>query len=247
MAVRGLAGMLAAVIIAGSGLLPQPVLAQDGVEEIVVTGSRIRRDTEDRAPPVVPAVTVARRADNLIVQVRVVNDTRDAAARRNEMIETLRAMARAAGRQGDIELSLQDGAQLVPFTEDMISTLTLGVDGARADTSATSFIIKTPIRPGDTLDSASGRIEAFVASIQGSGRTLVTISGSWQLSIVNPSQYRPGVLQAIADNARDTSTAFGDGYAVHVEGMANPLTWVQSGPLDLALFIPYTMTVTPRS
>ncbi|WP_296816891.1 hypothetical protein [Brevundimonas sp.] len=226
--------------------LATPVVAQDAVEEIVVTGARLRRDAEDRAPPVVPAVTVPRRADNLIVQVRVVNDTRDATERRRELIQTLRDMARAAGRQGDIDLSVQENGQLVPFTEEMIGTLTLGVDGSRADTSATSFIVKTPIRPGDTLDSASGRIEAFVGGINGTGRTLVTITGGWQLSIVNPSQYRPQVLAAIATNARETSTAFGDGYAVNVDGMANPLTWIQSGPLELALFIPYTMTVTPR-
>lgn len=220
-----------------------PVAAQ----EIVVTGSRIQRDYEnDVAPPVVPVVTVARRADNLIVAVWVVNDTREAAGRRAELTQTLRSMARAAASQPDIDLSIQVDGQLVPFSEDMIASLTLGIDSGRSDTSTASLIVKTPVRPGDTLDSASGRIVQFVARVEKAGRSLVNINGGWQLSIVNPAQYRPVVLEAIAADARETSARFGTGYAVEVSGMANTLTWVQSGPLDLSLFIPYQMSITPR-
>lgn len=228
--------------------LATPAMAQDETElnEVVVTGSRIQRDYNDTAPAVVPVVTVARRADNLIVSVWVVNDTREAAGRRDELIRTLRSMARAAASQPDIALSILEDGQLVAFSEDMVSSLTLGIDGGRSDTSTASLIVKTPIRPGDTLDSASGRIEQFVARIEKAGRSLVNINGGWQLSIVNPAQYRPDVLGAIAADARETSARFGDGYAVEVSGMANTLTWVQSGPLDLSLFIPYQMSITPR-
>lgn len=236
--------MLKALWIAGALTL---AMASSAVaQEIVVTGSRIQRNNYDEAPPVVPSVTVARRADNLIVTVWVVNDTREAAGRRSELMQTLRNMARAAASQSDIDLSIEDDGQLVPFTEDMISTLTLGVDGGRSDTSMTSLVIKTPIRANDTMDTASGRIEQFVARIEKSGRSLVTINGGWQLSIVNPNQYRLQILAAISEDARATAATFGDGYAVEVSGLANTLTWVQSGPLDLAMFVPYQMTVTPR-
>lgn len=241
--------LFATLFIAGLLAAPGIVAAQDQTElnEIVVTGSRIQRGyNNDEVAPTVPTVTVTRRADNLIVSVWVVNDTREAAGRRTELIQTLRNMARVAGGQPDIALSIQDDGQLVAFTDDMISTLTLGVDGGRSDTSTTSLIIKTPIRPGDTLDTASARIEQFVARIDKAGRTLVNITGGWQLSIVNPAQYRPNVLEAIAADARRTSGIFGPGYAVEVQGMSNTLTWVQSGPLELAMFVPYTMSVTPK-
>lgn len=222
--------------------LATPAAAQ----EIVVTGSRIQRDYEDREPATVPVITVPRRADNLIVAVRVVNDTRDAAGRSDELIRTLRSMARAAASQPDIALSIQVDGQLVAFNEDMVTSLALGIDGNRADTSTASLIVKTPIRPGDTLDSASGRIVQFVTRIDKAGRSLVNINGGWQLSIIDPGQYRPAVLEAIAADARETSARFGTGYAVEVSGMANSLAWVQSGPLDLSLFIPYQMSITPK-
>ncbi|WP_372707180.1 hypothetical protein [Brevundimonas sp.] len=235
---------LLAVLVALTTLSGAPASAQDEpqVEEIVVTGSRaIEWDPDE-----VPAIQLERRADNLVVAVRVVNDTRDAPGRRNEITQTLRAMARAAAGRADIDLSVEDDGTLVPLNEDMIATLTLGVDAGRSDTSVASLIVKTPIRPGDTLDSASERIEAFVKGINSVGRSEADVGGDWQLTVIDPAQYRAPILAAIAADACSTAAAFGEGYAIEVEGMSNRVTWRQSGPLDLALFIPYEMSVTPK-
>jgi hypothetical protein len=234
-------------IAAAAALIASPVVAQDasnavGMDEIIVTGSRaIEWDPDD-----IPVIQLERRADNLIVAVRMVNDTRDAPGRRDEITRTLRAMARAAAGREDIDLSIEDDGTLVPLTEDMVSTLTLGMDPGRSDTSVASLVVKTPIREGDTLDAASERIEEFVEDIDPVGRSLADVVGDWQLSVVNPAQYRAPILAAIAADARTTAAIFGEGYAVQVEGMSNRVTWRQSGPLELALFIPYDMTVTPR-
>jgi len=234
---------IAAVIAAAILMAPLPAVAQQvDVEEVIVTGSRMM----DWDPDDIPVVQIERRADNLIVSVRVVNDTRDAATRRAEITQTLRGMARAAGGRADIDLSIEDDGVLVPLTEDMVSTLTLGVEAGRADTSVASLIVKTPIVAADSLDVSSGRIEAFVEGVNPVGRSLAEIVGEWQLSIIDPPQYRPAILAAISADARLTANAFGDGYAVEVEGLSNRVTWRQAGPLDLMLFIPYDMKVTPR-
>lgn len=225
-------------------LMASPALAQDegAMDEIIVTGSRaIEWDPDD-----IPVIQLERRADNLIVAVRVVNDTRDAPGRRNEITQTLRAMARAAASRPDIDLSIEDDGTLVPLTEEMVSTLTLGMDPGRSDTSVASLVVKTPIRQDDTLDAASERIEDFVDGVDPVGRSLADVSGDWQLSVVNPPQYRPAILAAIAADAGTTSAAFGPEYAVQVDGLSNRVTWRQSGPLDLSLFIPYELSVKPR-
>lgn len=230
------------VLAAFSILLAAPATAQDGTaEEVVVTGSRMIAWNPDD----IPAVQLFRRADNLIVAVRAVNDTREAAGRRNELTQTLRAMARDAAGRADIDLSIEVEGVLVPLTEDMVSTLTLGVDEGRNDTSVASLVVKTPITADDTLDSASGRIEAFVEGVTAVGRSLVDTEGEWQLSIVDPPQYRMAVLGLIAEDARQASAAFGTGYSVQVTGVENRVTWRQAGPLDVGLFVPYTLTVVP--
>ncbi|RZJ41655.1 MAG: TonB-dependent receptor [Brevundimonas sp.] len=231
------------IAIAVAALISTPAVAQEAVmEEVVVTGSRmIEWDPDD-----IPAVQLFRRADNLIASVRVVNDTREAAGRRGELIQTLRAMARQAAGRADIDLSIEADGVLVPLTEDMVSTLTLGVDGSRSDTSVASLVVKTPISATDTLDSASGRLEAFVEGVPTTGRSEVDINDEWQLSIVDPPQYRMAILGLISADAQRAATTFGGGYGVEVTGMENRVTWRQSGPLDLGLFIPYKMTVVPR-
>lgn len=231
------------IVIAVAALISTPAVAQEAMmEEVVVTGSRmIEWDPDD-----IPAVQLFRRADNLIASVRVVNDTREAAGRRGELIQTLRAMARQAAGRADIDLSIEADGVLVPLTEDMVSTLTLGVDGSRSDTSVARLVVKTPITATDTLDGASGRLEAFVESVPTTGRSEVDINDEWQLSIVDPPQYRMAILGLISADAQRAATAFGGGYGVEVTGMENRVTWRQSGPLDLGLFIPYKMTVVPR-
>lgn len=224
-------------------LVATPSFAQSSnVEEIIVTGARaIEWDPDD-----VPNVQLPRRADFLIVGVRVVNDTRDGAVRRREIIETLSGMARSAARNPDIDLSLEEEGVLLPLTPDMVGTLTLGVDGSRSDTSVADLVVKTPIRSTDTLDVATERVEAFVKGNVLSGRSLVNVDGDWQLSVVDPPRYRSDILALIAADSRSAAAVFGAEYAVQVEGLSNRVTWRQSGPLELGLFIPYKMTVTPR-
>lgn len=142
----------AALIIA---LTPAAYARAQSVQEIVVTATRAATwDADD-----VPTIQLPRRADNLIVEVRVVNDTRDTVGRRSEITQTLRRMSQLAASRSDIALSIDNDGLLVPLTENMVSTLTLGVDGNRADTSVARVIVKTPIRTDDTLDRASGRID----------------------------------------------------------------------------------------
>jgi len=231
-----------AIAVLWIGSAAPSVALQSSLEEIVVTGSRVRAWDPDE----IPAVRLDRRADNLIVEVRAVGDTRDATERRSELIATLRGVARAAVAHSDIDLSIEVDGALVPLTENMVSTLTLGVEPGRVETSVTTLIVKTPIRATDDLDAASGRIETFVRAVPKVGRTLVTITGDWELSIVNPTQYRTVILDLMAADARRTTTAFGADYAVEAEGLENRVTWIQSGPLELSLFIPYRLRLTPR-
>ena len=231
-----------ALIAAAVLLVPLTATGQDygEVDEIVVTGSRLA----GWGPEEVPQVRLTRRADNLVIQVQVICDTRDPAQRRAELLETLRNMARAAAGRDDIDLSTGSDI-LSSFDETMAGGLTIGVDRTRADTSVVTLTIKTPVRADDTLDAATTRIERFVAQAPKAGRTEILMAGDWELTLVGPDRYRGEILTAIASDARRTADAFGDRYAVQVEGLEHRVTWTQSGPLDLSLFIPYQLTVTP--
>lgn len=192
-----------------------------------------------------PNIQVPRRADNLVVSVRVACDTRDGAQRKREISETLVSMARAAGLDASIELGLDSGGHVVDFDARMVPTLNFHSDDGRPDTSAVTLVIKTPIAMGDTLESSSARIRAFVSGITGIGRTELRLQDDWEPTVVSPDQYRPVVLSAIAADANTTASAFGPRYGVEVTGLSRQVTWRQAGPLELMLYIPYELSVTP--
>src|SRR5688500_5705054 len=75
----GAAMRLVLLILAAA--LAAPAAAQSELEAIVVTGTRISTDDYSGTP----AVTVQRRADFLVLPVTLLNDTRDADARRREL------------------------------------------------------------------------------------------------------------------------------------------------------------------
>lgn len=209
-------------------------------EEIVVTAQRQSyndyRDT--------PHIALTRRADNLITTITVVCDTREPSLRAQELAQTLRNLLRSAAASGHIGLSTGSDL-LIDFTESNLERV-IQPDGEKAETSKAAIVVKTPIQPADSFDSATARIRDFVDGAEKAGRTEVLISESWQLSIVEPERSRPELLRLIAEDARQTAASFGSSYEVALVGLQNQMQWYQSGPLELALYIDYGMTVTIR-
>jgi hypothetical protein len=223
-----------------AGLLVGPTLAQEGeVGEVVVTGSRISEYDANQTPHVV----LRKRADNLIVEVVVVCDTRDVSQRREELKTTLKNLIRQAAKDPGVELGI--GEEIVgAFDETMVDSI-IG-SASKIDTSQATLLVKTKVLPGDTLDSATGRIEKFVAATPKAGRTEILVQGDWNLTLIHPEQYRGEVIALVAKDSLKTASAFGDGYGVMAQGLQLPLSWYQSAPLELALYIPYRMEVRPK-
>src|SRR5436190_20729223 len=88
--------LLAALCVA---CLSTPALAQEELQEVVVTGSR----GEGAA---IPGTSLKRPGDFILLTVEVSNDSRDEKTRREEIEATLRAMLAAASKDKSIELSV---------------------------------------------------------------------------------------------------------------------------------------------
>jgi hypothetical protein len=221
-----------AVLIAPSLALAQP----SDVSEVVVTSEK--RDQSINRVALIPHVVLRRRADNLITSVRVVCDTRDPAQRRNELKATLRNMIKASG--GQIELGLGEGV-IGRFDDSMLDRVI--EPDRRADTSQAVVVVKTHVTATDTFDTAAGRITRFIEHTPKVGRAEILREEEWSLTIIDPEQYRTPIIAKVAQDAQATAQAFGAGYGVAIEGLQGPVDWYQSAPLDLALYIPYRMTV----
>lgn len=215
--------------------------AQEGadVAEVIVTGQRISDYDVDSTP----AVTVIRRADNLVVSVKVVCDTRERAQRLEELKATIRNVLKEAAKDPRIALGQDSDEVIGAFDESKLDEMIQ--PDAKADTSYAVFLVKTNVTKDDTYEAATGRIQAFIKRVGKVGRTEVLNMGGYDLTLIGPAQYRGAVIAAVADDARKAAAAFGPDYQVKVIGLEHALNWYRAGPLDLALFIPYRLEISP--
>jgi hypothetical protein len=233
-----LAAGVALLIALGAGTMVRAQAGSD-VAEVVVTGQRISEYDVDSTP----AVTVIRRADNLIIEVKVVCDTRERGQRLDELKATIRNILKEAAKDPRIALGQDTDEVIGGFDETKLDEM-ISAD-VKADTSYATFILKTNVTKDDTESSATGRIEAFIKRVAKVGRTEILEVGDYDLTLIGPAQYRGAVIAAIAEDARKAAAAFGPDYQVKAIGLEHALNWYRAGPLDLALFIPYRLEISP--
>lgn len=235
-----------AALAASMLLQPAGFAAQDEADRIVVTGSRIERFELDEPP----FITLVRRADELSVQVRVECDTRDRSLRIRELRETLINLSRRADRRDDVDLGVRidqenlEGEIIVDLTEAQINTMSFQ-RGYRPDTSVADVSVIMPIQTDDTPAELEARLEAFLESVELVGRTTFSedLEDAALVITGGPERYRADMLAAIATNARDTQSAFGEEFTVTIGGLENAMRWQRSDALELSLYLPYQLTV----
>ncbi|MEP6784129.1 MAG: TonB-dependent receptor [Sphingomonadales bacterium] len=216
--------------------ISMPVLAQ----EIVVTAQR-------RTSPTAADTTgigIKRRADFAVQVITVYGDAREKDMRRREILTTVR---------NAIELGAKRQVQLA-YGEVVIQPLTVAnyadklkfeKDEDRDDAEQVSFIIKTPLSDGNA-PAAFDRLAAFAKAVPLAGRALIKNDVDPGVSIVDPSQYRPQILAAIAADATTAAKLFGSDYAVEADSLARPVRWALTGPTEVLLYIDHELRVVPK-
>ena len=72
-------------------------------------------------------------------------------------------------------------------------------------------------------------------------------SGAVNLVLNNPGQYHAPLVTAISAESRTVTDQLGAGYGVTVTGLERQVVWKRTGELELTLFLPYTLMVSPRT
>lgn len=209
------------------------------LEEIVVTAHV--------ASSSIPGQHIRRVADNLLLRVQVVNDSREEKQRQDEIYKTLADALDRANRNDRIELSAVTGGGIVIPITSANYEMELS-PGGRPDTSMVFFRAKLGI-PQNVQDGEAFVLELkrFIAELKMTGRTQVFVDGDVEVSIVNPQQYRAAVIQKFANDTKVVTEALGGDYRVIVQGIDQPIEWSRSGSLSVAIYIPYSYTVVPTT
>lgn len=216
-------------------LLCLGLLAQAQEEAIVLSPFEVSSPRATEKPPIV----IKKRADFLLLQISLVNDTREPERRRDEVYNTLKTMIG----------SVPPGSKIELFTEEFTLTrehfqIPLVDVSEKRDTSRVTLYAKIPLSESDDVGARSEILRSYVRSIRGDGRT-EAFTGDLGLSIKNPEKYRYEVIQAIAADVKRLREMFGDGFEITVKGLDSRLKWERSSVSDVELFLPFSYEVFP--
>jgi hypothetical protein len=242
-----LIGLAAAGVLAGV----TPACAQDGSEEVVVTGMRMLNPDGNRdhvveiASSTPAAIQMLRRtADFAIQQVMVISDTTDEDEAHAEVYAMTRKAIDIAGGQGVL---LATGELVVePLTAGNFKELKIGEDDD-SNGEQLKFLVKVPLAPGIDAKTALARIDKFIKAVPAVGRAEIKAYSELTLSVVNPEQYRGAIIDLVAKDTSNTSGRFGTGYGVEVTGLDKPVQWKRASLTEVQLFLPSNSTVRPRN
>ena len=212
--------------------------AQSGdFDEIIVTATRQVN---------APAIFIEKRGDFLLLDVRVQNDSRERKERIRDLELTIEGIIEAAKGQPDIELSLVEDGFVRPLTQ--LAFMDTVRPGAQPDTSFANLKVKTDIPKGEVQAyKLVGRLDNFVDSLNGVGRTTVTTYEDVAVSVINPFQYREDVRDKVLDEMTSTLERLGPDYAIIPRGLDNQIRWVRSGDLNLKFFMDYSYQIYPET
>ncbi len=233
--------LLGLTVVAGI-LAPTAAMAQDTV---VVTGSRIERsDYDEFYDDEQSAIGLTRTADYFVKPIFVNSDSRDATVRRDEVTAMLRATIERAQSQG---ISLVAGEyKLSPLTLATMEDLLTYGRGNRPDTTRVKLYARLPVggrfKGQDQVDET---IEAFRKNVPATGRSYIE-TGSTDLAIDDPDQYRGAVVKAIADESRRYAAMFGSDYGIEIRGLESDLYFKQASQTEVFLYIEHNFVIKPK-
>ncbi|WP_143710933.1 hypothetical protein [Saccharophagus degradans] len=227
------------VILSMLSLFVGSLAVAQAVEEVIVTGMRASGDE-------LPGVVFRRQADFLLLEVTVLNDSRNEEIREKEILKTLQNALSIAKAQKDIELSIVKNGFVLPLVS-VDSSIEI-VSGDRPDTSQVKVRAKTNIPKNlESPEKLLAKLTAFTESVPVEGRTELIAYDEPDVSVVNPHQYRSNIIELVAKDVNTTTSALGKDYRVIMQGLDQPVQWVRVGPVQLAMYIPYSYHIIPSN
>ncbi len=207
-------------------------LAAEVLEEIVVTASSVSDGYYD-----MPAITLKRKADFLVQEIRFVNDSRSPDLRKQEIMGSIGAFLKAASRSKGIELSYGEGFLLpIDLSDDSLQLIN---DRNRVDTNYVDVYVKSSVTGARSVKAQISLLRGFIAEQKLVGRTEIEPRGDVGLSIVGPEQYRYEILRQITEENRRIREIVGADCAITVGGLEGRVSWERTSIDELTLYIPY--------
>jgi hypothetical protein len=191
----------------------------------------------------IPQVSITVRADFVLFSIRYETATRAAETREDELARTFTQVVQRASRTEGMSIEVGTPGQSAAIETAAIKEM---IQENGDDRSVISIVLKVLVRPNETFEQIRTRAERFVADVPVTGRVEAVIGDNQFLGIQDPKKHRDVLIKAIADDVRMMQTAFGGPggpVSVDLTGMEARTLTRPVGPLDLEIYIPYSMSL----
>lgn len=217
-------------------MAPAGLAAAQDMERIIVTANRID-DVDMRSAP---AVYRQIPADFVLVAVTYQSATRDTAERRKELETMFNRLKAKVAKTDGFSLS---GGELGQSTSDIDTVLF--TDVYRADYGGTgrfTLTLNIDTRKDESFERLMTRAKTFVDEIETSGRAEAYLGDDQYIGARDVAKHRADLVADIAAEVKGLQTAFAPA-SVTLTGLESRIITQPSGPLELEIFIPYTLTL----
>jgi hypothetical protein len=229
--------LMLGTILAACAIVALPAQAQ------IVRGDQIVAQSNfvNRQQGAIPQVSIIVRADFVLFSVTYESATRAPEARQDELARTFQTVTQRASRTEGITIEVGQPGNSAAIETAAIKEV---IQDQGDDRSSIDLVLKIMVRPNDTFDTIRARTETFVADTPLTGRVEAVIGDSQYLGVSEPKKHRETLIRAIADDVRLMQSTFGGSatpVAVSLSGMESRALTRPVGPLDLEIYIPYSM------
>ncbi len=227
------------MLVAAFAALALPASAQ------VVRGNQLVAQSNyvSRQQVSIPQVSLVVRADFVLFSVTYETATRSADARQSELEKTFKTVTDRAAKADGITVEVGSPGDSAAIETAALKEL---IVDRGDDRSAINIVLKVMVKEKDTFDAIRARTEKFVNDMQLTGRVEAVIGDSQYLGLSEPKKHRETLIKAIADDVKMMQSTFGGSatpVSVNLAGMENRVQTRPVGPLDLEIYIPYSMSL----
>lgn len=220
-----------------------PAFAQDD-EVVVVTGSVIQSDDEYQEEfGALPYVSIKVPADFVIFTVDLESATKNYAEREKELERSFTQLAQRVSRSQGVAMEIGR-----PGRSSQVETTAAreGIE-SRGERSAIPIVLKFAVKEGENFQAVRKRAEAFIESIEVSGRVEATPGFNQYIGVNEPAKHREDLMRKIAADINLLTTIFtpagGQPPSMSLIGMANRVKSRPVGALELEMYVPYDVVL----
>jgi hypothetical protein len=225
--------MLLAIALA---VVPCAAAAAQDMERVVVTASPIDQDDLRSAPAIYRRIP----ADFVLVSVSYQSATRDPGERKKELETMFIRLKEKAAKTDGYELS---GGTIGESTADIDTVLFSDIHQTDYNgTGRFTLTLSVDTRAGEPFDRLMKRAEDFVMTIKTAGRAEAYLGDDQFIGARDVTKHRADLVADIAAEVRSLQALLAPA-KVTLTGLENRIITQPSGPLELEMFIPYTLTV----